>query len=192
MLSWQNRFSQQSKEEANTNNQVVCELLRTITIFCYTIQLFYWSIITLLIRIFFRGKVGPRLSWKRGNKLRMSITLSVAHEWVNEQTVICRLFPVVTYWSLYQSKPEFEPMFITLLRLGCTSLDYIHVWSPAQTDATFLDVTCCVRLHTMLHVGSWPAQSLKPVKLLATWKWTQQCYFLCTRLKNHSLHSPLL
>ena len=24
--------------------------------------------------------------------------------------------------------------------------------SPAQTDATLLDVTCCVRLHTLLHV----------------------------------------
>ena len=169
MLSWQNRFSQQSKEEANTNNQVVCELLRTITIFCYTIQLFYWSIITLLIRIFFRGKVGPRLSWKRGNKLRMSITLSVAHEWVNEQTVICRLFPVVTYWSLYQSKPEFEPMFITLLPLSCTSLDYIHVWSPAQTDAILLANNS--QHFWMLHVASvcTPCCMLLGVDLRKVW-----------------------
>ena len=33
-----------------------------------------------------------------------------------------------------------------------------------QTDATLLDVTCCVRLHTLLHVV---AQSLKPVKLFS-------------------------
>ena len=31
-----------------------------------------------------------------------------------------------------------------------------------QTDATLLDITCCVRLHNLLHVI---AQSLKPVKL---------------------------
>ena len=40
--------------------------------------------------------------------------------------------------------------------------------SPVQTGATLLDVTCCVRLHTLLHmlldVG---AQSLKPVKLFS-------------------------
>ena len=35
---------------------------------------------------------------------------------------------------------------------------------PLQTDATLLDVTCCVRLHTLLHVV---AQSLKPVKLFS-------------------------
>ena len=34
-----------------------------------------------------------------------------------------------------------------------------------QTDATLLDVTCCVRLYSLLHVV---AQSLKPVKRLAT------------------------
>ena len=33
-----------------------------------------------------------------------------------------------------------------------------------QTDATLLDVTCCVRLHNLLHVV---AQSLKPVKLFS-------------------------
>ena len=27
-----------------------------------------------------------------------------------------------------------------------------NVLSPVQTDATLLDVTCCVRLHTLLHV----------------------------------------
>ena len=31
--------------------------------------------------------------------------------------------------------------------------------SPVQTDATLLDVTCCVYLHTLLHVV---ARSLKP------------------------------
>ena len=50
---------------------------------------------------------------------------------------------------------------------------------PVQTDATLLDVTCCVRLHAhpvacccvLLGVV---AQSLTPVKLLATIKRTQQ------------------
>ena len=39
-----------------------------------------------------------------------------------------------------------------------------------QTDATLLDVTCCVRLHTLLHVVTLlrvVAQSLKPVKLFS-------------------------
>ena len=44
--------------------------------------------------------------------------------------------------------------FLLLANLGCM-----------QTDATLLDVTCCVRLHTLLDVV---AQSLKPaVKLLS-------------------------
>ena len=44
-----------------------------------------------------------------------------------------------------------------------------------QTDATLLDIFCCVRLHTLLHVvGSSLAQSLKLVKLLATRKRRQQ------------------
>ena len=38
------------------------------------------------------------------------------------------------------------------------------VLSPVQTDATLLDVTCCVRFHTLLHVV---AQGLKPVKLFS-------------------------
>ena len=42
---------------------------------------------------------------------------------------------------------------------------------PVQTDATLLDGTCCVRLHTLLHVFK---QSLKTVNLLSTWKRTQQ------------------
>ena len=43
--------------------------------------------------------------------------------------------------------------------------------SPVQTDATMLDVTCCVRLHTLLHVVACyvllgiVAQSLEPLKL---------------------------
>ena len=37
-------------------------------------------------------------------------------------------------------------------------------FNPVQTDATLLDVTYCVRLHTLLHVV---AQSLKPVNLLS-------------------------
>ena len=46
-----------------------------------------------------------------------------------------------------------------------------------QQLPTVLDVTCCVRLHTLLHdvvcLGV-VAQSLKPIKLLATCKRTQQ------------------
>ena len=42
--------------------------------------------------------------------------------------------------------------------------------------ASYLDVRCCVRLHNLLHVvgSSVVAESLKPVKLLATCKRTQQ------------------
>ena len=29
---------------------------------------------------------------------------------------------------------------------------WLKALSPVQTDATLLDVTCCVRLHTLLHV----------------------------------------
>ena len=46
--------------------------------------------------------------------------------------------------------------------------------SLAQTDATLLDVTCCVRLHTLLHVVACccmllrvVVQSFKPIKLLS-------------------------
>ena len=40
--------------------------------------------------------------------------------------------------------------------------------SPAQTDATLLDVTCCVRLHTLLHVvGSCCAEFDKLIKFLS-------------------------
>ena len=42
-----------------------------------------------------------------------------------------------------------------------------------QQLSTLLDVTCCVRLHTLLHVV---AQSLKPVKLLSQ----QLPTFLCS------------
>ena len=42
---------------------------------------------------------------------------------------------------------------------------------PVQTDATMLDVTCCVRWLTLMRVV---AQSFKLVKLLATCKRTQQ------------------
>ena len=42
---------------------------------------------------------------------------------------------------------------------------------PVQRDATLLDGTCCVLLHTLLHVV---ACCLKPVKLLSTCKRTQQ------------------
>ena len=44
--------------------------------------------------------------------------------------------------------------------------------NPVQTDATLLDVICCVRFHTLLHVVPQMflrvvAQSLKPVKLFS-------------------------
>ena len=47
------------------------------------------------------------------------------------------------------------------------------------TTSNIVDVTCYVRLHTLLHVV---AQNLKPVKLLATCKRTQQ---LPTLLANN-------
>ena len=44
-----------------------------------------------------------------------------------------------------------------------------------QQFPTLSDVTCCVRqLHTLLHVVGVVAQSLEPVKLLATCKRTEQ------------------
>ena len=49
--------------------------------------------------------------------------------------------------------------------------------SRMQTDATLLDVTFCVRLHTLLHVVKccWVvAQNFKPVRRLTTCKRTQQ------------------
>ena len=49
-------------------------------------------------------------------------------------------------------------------RLQTCSHKSMELWSPVQTDATLLDVTCCVCLHTLLHVV---AQSLKPVKLFS-------------------------
>ena len=55
-------------------------------------------------------------------------------EYIVQQTV--RLFPVVMYWSLHLSKPQLN--LYSSLRLRCTSLDYIHVWSSVQTDAALL------------------------------------------------------
>ena len=43
-----------------------------------------------------------------------------------------------------------------------------------QQLPTLLDVTCCVRLRTLLHVVRVVAQSLKPVKRSTTRKRTQQ------------------
>ena len=44
-----------------------------------------------------------------------------------------------------------------------------------QKLPTLLDVTCCIRLGTPLHVV---AQSLKPDKILAPYKRTQYCWEL--------------
>ena len=64
--------------------------------------------------------------------------------------------------------------------ISCFNWDNISI--PVQTDAinivgqlpTLLDVTCCVRLHTLLHVVAWGCvmlgvveRSLKPVKRLS-------------------------
>ena len=46
--------------------------------------------------------------------------------------------------------------------------------SPMQTDATLFDVICCVHLQPRRMLLRVVAQSLKPVKLLATCKRTQQ------------------
>ena len=47
----------------------------------------------------------------------------------------------------------------TLLRYASAITEQKKRWkllaekfSPVQTEATLLDVTCCVRLHTLLHV----------------------------------------
>ena len=61
-----------------------------------------------------------------------------------------------------------------------------------QMDATLLDVTCCICLHTLLHVVVcfWELlhNSLKPVKLLATCKQTQQCYISLQGALERKLH----
>ena len=44
-----------------------------------------------------------------------------------------------------------------------------------QQLPTLLDVTCCIRLDTLLHVV---AQSLKPDKILAPYKRMQDCWEL--------------
>ena len=60
-----------------------------------------------------------------------------------------------------------------------------------QTDATLLDVTCCICLHTLLHdvACCWEllcvvVQSLKPFQLLAPCKWM---YWELMRPFAHSL-----
>ena len=35
--------------------------------------------------------------------------------------------------------------------LSCMFLSSLHL-SPLQTDATLLDIACCVHLHTLLHI----------------------------------------
>ena len=90
------------------------------------------------------------------------------------------------YWWLCSSNHFCDSHFWTLSRI---LVSCYFILSPVQTNATLLannsqhllDVTCCVRLHTLLHVVAYccmllgvAAQSLKPVKLLATCKRTQQ------------------
>ena len=55
-----------------------------------------------------------------------------------------------------------------VLRLRANGCNIVGQQLPA-----LLDVTCYVRLHTLLHVV---AQSLKPVILLAPYKRTQHCW----------------
>ena len=65
-----------------------------------------------------------------------------------------------------------------------------------QTDATLLDVTCCICLHTLLHVVLCFCEllhnTLKLVKLLATCKWTQQCYVSLQGALERKLHVAYL
>ena len=67
-----------------------------------------------------------------------------------------------------------------------------HIWvtfrlNPVQTDETLLDVTCCVRLHTLLFACCCVllgvvAKSLKQAKLLAMCKGTQHLLTLLGEL----------
>ena len=61
---------------------------------------------------------------------------------------------------------QFISRFLTNIRFQTNERNIVGQQLP-----TSLDVTCCVRLHTLLHVV---AQSLKSVKLLGTCKRTQQ------------------
>ena len=58
------------------------------------------------------------------------------------------------------------PIYFSFLKPHTNGRNFV-----GQQLSPLLDVTCCVRLHTLLHVV---AQSLKPVKLLGTCKRKQQ------------------
>ena len=50
-----------------------------------------------------------------------------------------------------KQNPGLSDTFKTQIGLMCMS-NSIHVLRPLQTDPTLLDATCCLRLHTLLHV----------------------------------------
>ena len=62
-------------------------------------------------------------------------------------------------------------------RQTASSLLFFHTVCKAlcQQLPTLLDVTRCVRFHTLLHVVGSCYAKLKPIKLLATCKQTQHC-----------------
>ena len=80
--------------------------------------------------------------------------------------VVCTLYYMLLHvvaccWELFvlfETGQNFEPKTPNIsfgpqqCWISLHSRSNIVVLSPVQTDATLLDVTCCVRLHTLLHV----------------------------------------
>ena len=81
-------------------------------------------------------------------------------------SVVARKWKTRTFHRITQCKLKLSGHATWLLIISCPS--------PVQQLSTLLDVTCCVRLHTLLFVACCcvllgvVAKSLKPVKRLAT------------------------
>ena len=74
--------------------------------------------------------------------------------------------------------PQRQYFLLSYLKLRSNGRNIV-----GQQFPPLLDVTCCVRLHTLLLVF---VQSLKQVKLLAPWKRAQHCRELLRPLSRSS------
>ena len=126
------------------------------------------------------------VSWWRINQvLVLAYTvLHFGHVRLGECCVTNQLREYSLLWRSHQQKMGWSPITIKPRANGPKIV--------GQQLLTLLDITCCVRLHTMLHVvGSCCAKSveLKPVKLLSTCKRTHQLStLLALRAMKFYLH----
>ena len=74
-------------------------------------------------------------------------------------------------WKVVTSRSNFPILLANVIlkrRIQCLnktkSISYKMFLSPVQTDATLLDVTCCFRLHTLLHVAACCWELLRKVE----------------------------